>query len=67
MKPNPQRLLFEKFSVSGFVVCDKCSGCGWLWNYELDRHVIDIHDCSVDDTRYTCDKCEGECIIKLEK
>lgn len=42
--------------------CSKCEGSGWLWWYELDEYdgpASDPHDCYSDDTRYTCDKCEG--------
>jgi hypothetical protein len=39
--------------------CQKCGGEGWVWRGELDRPNIDPRDCCGDDTRYTCDRCQG--------
>lgn len=38
--------------------CPKCHGAGWVWYYELDIHMSN-HDDGIDDTRYTCDTCDG--------
>ena len=43
--------------------CQKCHGAGWLWAHELDDYESDSHDCYSDDTRYTCDLCNGKRII----
>jgi hypothetical protein len=59
---------YDKFEVDESLhlppegVCEKCYGSGWVWWYELDEYhgpANDPHDCYGDDTKYTCDKCEG--------
>jgi hypothetical protein len=43
--------------------CQKCGGSGWLWWNELEKYdgpAADIHDCYSDDTKYTCDLCNGK-------
>jgi len=42
--------------------CQKCNGEGWVWWNELDNYygpANDPHDCQSDDTKYTCDECNG--------
>lgn len=37
-------------------ICEKCSGEGWLWGYELDEYEMP-EGCIWDDNRYPCDAC----------
>ena len=40
--------------------CEKCGGEGWVWWYELDTYYGPAIETGEDDTRYTCDWCDGE-------
>lgn len=43
--------------------CLKCGGAGWVWWFELNEYhgpASDSSDCYSDDTRYPCDRCEGD-------
>lgn len=46
--------------------CDHCGGEGWLWSHEL-KHYYGDDDGGIDDTRYTCDYCDGEGIKQKEE
>lgn len=52
------------------MTCPKCDGAGWLWWYELDEYDgpgNNPHDCQIDDTRYTCDTCDGTTLVHYEE
>jgi predicted SprT family Zn-dependent metalloprotease len=39
--------------------CKKCDGHGWLWWKELDEYDGPAIQTGEDDTKYTCDLCDG--------
>jgi len=39
--------------------CKKCGGAGWLWWDELDEYDGPAHETGQDDTKYSCDTCDG--------
>jgi hypothetical protein len=40
--------------------CSRCYGAGWCWWDELDSYAgHDPAELVIDDTKYTCDKCNG--------
>jgi hypothetical protein len=40
--------------------CEVCGGAGWAWADEL-RHAVERDPCGgIDDTKYTCDWCDGK-------
>jgi hypothetical protein len=44
------------------MTCGKCGGAGWVWWEELDEYegpANNPYDCYSDDTKYTCDACNG--------
>ncbi len=44
------------------MTCEKCGGAGWVYWYELEGYdgpASDISNCYSDNTRYTCDLCQG--------
>jgi len=45
--------------------CEHCGGEGWLWRHELKRYYGDWN-CS-DDTRYTCDYCDGSGLKPIDE
>lgn len=45
----------ERSIAQGNELCYKCGGEGWCWGYELINYEYD----GIDDTRYTCDICDG--------
>ncbi len=62
VKPTPEMTKRLKGEDVIPRTCVKCHGAGWVWWDELayyDGHTSDLHDCYTDDTRYTCDDCEG--------
>ncbi|MCU0970428.1 MAG: hypothetical protein MUF57_01210 [Gammaproteobacteria bacterium] len=49
------------FGVAAVKVCETCGGAGWAWGCELAfPPEYDPHDCYSDDTKYTCDWCDGK-------
>ena len=54
---NVSKVLME---MDGGVVCHRCNGYGWLWDYELPNHQIDPFESYVDDTKYPCTWCHGK-------
>lgn len=42
--------------------CSKCGGEGWVWWNELDEYD-DSNAPVVDDTKYTCDRCDGKSVV----
>lgn len=41
------------------ATCRKCGGAGWVWGEELDYPPRHDPTWGIDDTRYTCDRCDG--------
>jgi Zn-finger domain-containing protein len=40
--------------------CEVCNGQGWAWDFELKHRINrDPTYCGIDDTKYTCDWCNG--------
>ena len=46
--------------------CAKCGGAGWLWWYELEKYDGPAIEDGIDDTRYTCDLCDGSGVFIRE-
>ena len=41
------------------MACSKCGGAGWLWWDELDEYSGPGNETGQDDTKYSCDACDG--------
>ena len=49
------------------VGCPKCLGEGWLWWDELQHYSGQAVDTGQDNTRYTCDMCDGHKMLGVLK
>lgn len=50
---------FLKFIRDWYGKCEKCNDAGWVWWNELDEYDGPGVETGQNDTKYTCDECEG--------